>query len=170
MKVKASWGALALVGALALAACGDSTQAAGNTGTPAPTTTTIAPTTTTVARTTTSVSGATVVVGKSSLGDILTDAKGRTLYLFLKDEKGKSNCTGSCAQTWPRYAPPTVQAGTGIDASLLGTITVDGVQQVTVNGMPLYYYAADSANGDTKGQGFGGNWYVVDAKGNPIKS
>jgi predicted lipoprotein with Yx(FWY)xxD motif len=169
MKVKASWGALALIGALALAACGDSTQAAGNTGTPAPTTsTTVAPTTTVA--TTTTVSGATVVVAHSTLGDILTDAKGRTLYVFLKDEKNKSNCTGACAGTWPRFAPASVQGGTGIDASLLGTITVDSAQQATINGMPLYYYAADSASSDTKGQGVGGNWYVVDAKGNPIKS
>ena len=36
--------------------------------------------------------------------------------------------------------------------------------QVTYNGHPLYYYAADQKPGDTSGQnvdGFGAEWYVL---------
>ena len=35
------------------------------------------------------------------LGTILTDASGRTLYLFTVDERDKSNCLGGCALAWP---------------------------------------------------------------------
>lgn len=39
---------------------------------------------------------------KTSLGTILVDSKGKTLYLFTKDKKGKSSCYGSCAATGRR--------------------------------------------------------------------
>jgi predicted lipoprotein with Yx(FWY)xxD motif len=121
--------------------------------------------TTTAAPATTAAAAATVKVTKTPLGDILTDDKGRTLYIFLKDTANTSACTGACLNTWPRYAPAAVTAGAGVDASKLGTITVDGVKQATIGGLPLYYFAGDTAAGDTKGQGTGGNWYVVDATG-----
>ena len=37
----------------------------------------------------------------------------------------------------------------------------DGSMQVAYKGAPLYYYAGDSAAGDTNGQGVGGNWFVA---------
>ncbi|MSV89685.1 MAG: hypothetical protein F2754_07915 [Actinobacteria bacterium] len=43
--------------------------------------------------------------------------------------------------------------------------TVDGKVQATIDGSPLYYFAADAAAGDTKGQNVGGVWFVVDATG-----
>jgi predicted lipoprotein with Yx(FWY)xxD motif len=56
-----------------------------------------------------------------------------------------------------------------VTASLLGTITrADGGTQVTYSGMPLYYFAADKAAGDTKGQGVKSVWYVIDATGMQI--
>ena len=59
---------------------------------------------------------------------------------------------------------PTV--GAGVDASKLGSFTTaDGKVQATIDGMPLYYFAADAAAGDTKGQNVGGVWFVVDATG-----
>jgi Secreted repeat of unknown function len=52
-----------------------------------------------------------------------------------------------------------------------GTTRTDGTRQATYNGHPLYYFAADKAAGDVKGQGinnFGGSWYVVAPDGNKI--
>ena len=46
--------------------------------------------------------------------------------------------------------------------------SAEGIQ-VTYNGWPLYFYAGDTAPGDTNGQGQGGVWYVVDPTGNPIE-
>src|SRR3954447_11975408 len=44
---------------------------------------------------------ATVKTRSTSLGTILVDAKGHTLYLFEKDKHGKSSCSGACASNWP---------------------------------------------------------------------
>ena len=108
------------------------------------------------------------VAQNATLGSFLTDNAGRTLYLFLRDTANSSNCTGTCAQTWPPLSITSAQGGTGVNASMLGTITrADGTTQVTYNGHPLYYFADDTNPGDTKGQGVGGNWFVVTPDGNP---
>ena len=78
----------------------------------------------------------------ASLGKILVDSKGRTVYLFQKDTGSMSTCSGACATNWP---PVTTtgkpRAGTGVTASMLGTTTrSDGTKQVTYNGHPLYLY------------------------------
>jgi predicted lipoprotein with Yx(FWY)xxD motif len=106
----------------------------------------------------------------SSLGTILVDSRSRTLYLFEKDKRGKSSCTGSCAAYWPPYITigrPT--AGRGVKASMLGTTRrADGKLQVTYNHHPLYTFKLDTKAGSTKGENvnaFGADWYVVSAKG-----
>jgi predicted lipoprotein with Yx(FWY)xxD motif len=114
--------------------------------------------------------GATVTVVSSELGDILADGEGRTLYIFTVDEPGASNCTGDCLEAWPRFAPDGAVVGDDVDESLLGTITVDDVEQLTIGERPLYYFAGDAAAGDVNGQGVGGNWFVVGADGTPIES
>jgi hypothetical protein len=59
-----------------------------------------------------------------------------------------------------------------VAAGKLGTITrSDGTKQVTYAGHPLYFYKADSAAGDTHGQGlddFGGKWWLLASSGKPI--
>src|SRR5205085_7121766 len=44
---------------------------------------------------------ASVAVAQSKLGRILVDGRGRSLYLFEKDKKGKSSCSGACLAYWP---------------------------------------------------------------------
>lgn len=109
----------------------------------------------------------------SSAGNIVVDAKGMSLYFFTKDTKdsGSSACTGSCAVQWPPLTTasgaPAAQGVTG----KLGTITTpDGKKQVTLNGMPLYYFAKDTKAGDVLGQGVGGVWYLSDPSGAMIKA
>jgi predicted lipoprotein with Yx(FWY)xxD motif len=109
----------------------------------------------------------------SSLGQILVDGQGRTLYLFEADTAGTSNCHGACTSAWPPYlSGGAPKAGAGVAAGLLGTIRGDdGGAQVTYHGHPLYYYAGDSEPGDTTGQGlnqFGARWYVVAPSGDKI--
>lgn len=107
-------------------------------------------------------------VAESSDGEHLVDADGNSLYLFVPDEQGASTCYDSCAATWPPLEGP-LEAGAGVDPDMVGTVTRDdGVEQVTYNGWPLYLYAADSAPGDTNGQGVGGVWYLVDSAGDAI--
>jgi predicted lipoprotein with Yx(FWY)xxD motif len=124
---------------------------------------------------TSSGASATVGVAKSSLGSILVNASGRTLYLFKADSGTSSACTGACATAWPPLlAKGTPTAGTGLTAAQLGTITrSDGNRQVTYNGHPLYLFIKDTKPGQTTGQGvmaFGAAWFAVSPAGNQIST
>ncbi len=115
----------------------------------------------------------TVGVSNSSLGNILVDSQGRTLYMFEKDVGTTSECTGACASIWlPLPANGNATLGGGTNASLVGTTTrSDGTSQVTYNGHPLYLYSGDHNPGDTNGQGltaFGGGWFALSPDGNPV--
>jgi predicted lipoprotein with Yx(FWY)xxD motif len=105
------------------------------------------------------------------LGKVLVDVRGETLYMFTKDKNGKSSCTAECLKFWvPLHTFGAPTAGTGVKANLLGTTNSGpGVSQVTYNKHPLYFFQGDQAPGDVKGQGFQGQWYAVDASGNPNK-
>ena len=101
----------------------------------------------------------------SSLGTIVVDTAGRTVYRYDADQQGASSsaCTGGCASAWPAVPAGSVAAGvTGKVGSITG---VDGKPQATLDGWPLYYYADDSAAGQTTGQGIGGVWWVVSPAG-----
>ena len=118
-------------------------------------------------------SRATVRTHSSSLGKILVDAQGRTLYLFEKDKGRRSACYGQCAKFWPPLltkGKPT--AAVAAKASLLGaTRRSNGTKQVTYAGHPLYRFSEDLKPGQTKGEGlkfFGGGWYVLSPAGKKI--
>ena len=109
---------------------------------------------------------ATVSATSTSLGMVLVDGSGRTLYLFEKDQPNQSACSGACVAAWPvDQGSGTPKAGSGVKASLLGTIRRgDGTTQVTYNHHSLYYYSGDSQPGQQNGQGvnaFGATWFVV---------
>jgi len=120
-------------------------------------------------------SGTVRAVNSKSFGMILVGANGKTLYRYTLDSKGVNRCTSvaACAKYWPQLlvkatAKPTV--GTGASAGLLGKIkAAHGMRQVTYAGFPLYFFAGDSAAGQTKGQGFQKEWYVVNTKGAFVK-
>ena len=108
----------------------------------------------------------------SSAGNIVVDAKGMSVYFFTKDVKdsGTSACTAACLTAWPPLtttsATPKVEGVTGT----VGTITTpEGAKQVTLNGLPLYYYAQDKKPGDILGQGVNNVWYLADPTGDMIK-
>jgi predicted lipoprotein with Yx(FWY)xxD motif len=95
-----------------------------------------------------------------------------TMNIFMPDNMGAPTSTDACAQAWPPLLvddPSALAAGEGIDASLLATADHPaGGTQVTYGGWPLYYFAGDSAPGDTNGQGSGDVWFALDAAGQPI--
>jgi predicted lipoprotein with Yx(FWY)xxD motif len=111
--------------------------------------------------------GVSVAVSSTSLGDILVDGEGMTLYAFTPDTGGTPTCYDDCAAAWPPLTADAVPSlGAGLDAGDFTLVDrTDGGKQVAVNGWPLYYFASDAAAGDTNGQGVGGKWYVVDAAG-----
>src|SRR2546425_472635 len=68
-----------------------------------------------------------------TVGTVLMDGGSRQVYLFLRDERNKSNCTGQCATIWPPLLTDAApMADTGVNQSKLGTIKRDdGSTQVT---------------------------------------
>ena len=71
-------------------------------------------------------------VATTSLGDVLVDGKGMTLYTYAADSGGKSACTGDCLGNWPAVIGDGATPGTGLDAEDFATITRDdGARQIT---------------------------------------
>jgi predicted lipoprotein with Yx(FWY)xxD motif len=103
-------------------------------------------------------------VERTKAGMVLAGGKGLTLYYYTADKpgSGKSVCTASCAAAWPPLKAP-VKAPAGVRMpGPLGMITrPGGVKQVTLNGFPIYYYAADKAPGQATGNGAEGTWHVI---------
>ena len=114
--------------------------------------------------------GALVALRKTTLGSVLVDARGRTLYLFEKDRNGKSACDTACVKFWPPLVSrATPRAGKGVHKSMLGvTRRQDGRRQVTYARHPLYTFVGDKIPGQTSGEGltnFGAEWYALAASG-----
>src|SRR6266540_7294558 len=114
--------------------------------------------------------GATVAIASSGLARVLVDGRGRTLYLFERDKRGRSVCKGSCAASWPPLTTTgKPRATAGEKASLLGTTKrADGRLQVTYNHHPVYTFVKDTRKGQTNGEevdAFGAEWYAVSPAG-----
>ena len=115
-----------------------------------------------------------VVLRSTSLGKVLVDARGHTVYLFEADKGRRSSCYGQCAAAWPPFLTAAAPlAGAGVKPSLLGTTKRrDGKLQVMYAGHPLYFFAEDTRAGQTRGEGiehFGGGWYVVASSGAKVE-
>ncbi len=115
---------------------------------------------------------ATVRLEQTSLGEILVDRSGHTLYLFTRDRHDKDSCAkvAGCLETWPALTTTRRPvAGANVRASLLGTIKLHGrVRQVTYAGHPLYTYALEFGRRSTFNIGadeYGGAWDAVNAAG-----
>lgn len=120
-------------------------------------------------------SAPTIKLEQTSLGDILVDRSGHTLYLFTRDRHSNDSCAkiSGCLQTWPALTTTSKPvAGANVRTSLLGTIKLHGrVRQVTYAGHPLYTYALDFLRKSTFNIGateYGGAWYAVNAAGKAV--
>lgn len=92
-------------------------------------------------------------------------SNGMTVYTFDKDVAGSgtSACTGGCLTNWPALTITAGDTPTG-DSTVTGTLGTivradNGATQVTYNGKPLYFFAKDTAPGDTNG--IYPNWQAV---------
>jgi predicted lipoprotein with Yx(FWY)xxD motif len=115
---------------------------------------------------------ATVGLRGSSLGKILVNSRGRTLYAFAKDGRNKDRCVSieGCTSVWPVLTTSgKPHAGAGVKGTKLSTITIaGGKHQVTYAGHPLYTYVSDDGPAETDYVGvsqFGGKWLAVTASG-----
>jgi predicted lipoprotein with Yx(FWY)xxD motif len=112
----------------------------------------------------------------STLGQhILVSSEGRTLYVLSPETSHHLLCTSAeCLKFWP---PLTVSSsstklkdGSGVHGKLALLHRSNGRWQVTINGLPLYFFALDKSAGDVKGQNFksfGGVWHVLTSSGSP---
>lgn len=107
------------------------------------------------------------------VGTIVATGKGRAVYIFAADSKGKSRCDAACLVYWPAViAPATVPSSLPGITGKVGVLKRNGgLRQLTINGWPLYTYKADTAAGSFAGQGsagFGAKWWVVSPSGAQI--
>lgn len=113
----------------------------------------------------------TVATAETDAGTALVGPDEMTLYIFTQDTDGTSTCAGECAANWPPLIVPeggSVEAGEGVTGELGTTERDDGGAQVTYEGMPLYYFAADEAPGDATGEGVGDVWFIATPEGAPM--
>ena len=95
------------------------------------------------------------------VGGTNSSQPGLTLYVFDSDLGASgSTCNDGCATTWP---PVVVADGEVDNIPGLSLITRDdGSSQAAFKGRPLYFYANDTAAGDTNGQAVDYAWWKVD--------
>ncbi len=150
--------------AILLAACGSTTNpgtggSGGIYGSATPT-----PTAATHSASAPAAAASVIVTKNMSLGSILSDPSGRTLYQFLPEKGGKIVCTGACLTAWPPALSNSAVAGPDITGTVGLVTRPEGNQQLTYNTWPLYYFSGDTSPDQTKGQGlngFGGKWLVA---------
>jgi predicted lipoprotein with Yx(FWY)xxD motif len=113
---------------------------------------------------------------KTSVGTILVNSRGYTVYAFTKDTRNKDNCqkNSACLRVWPAVTTAgSPVAGPGVKASLIGTIKIKGgAKQLTYAGHPLYTYIADTHPAQTSYVNilqFGGRWPALNASGREVK-
>jgi predicted lipoprotein with Yx(FWY)xxD motif len=152
--------AVAMVAAACSSAPSSSTAAAGATAT------SLAPSASASAVPSSAASGPTLALKteSGSQGIWLTNSSGRALYAYTKDKGSTSECYGACATTRPPLlttGPVTISGKFTVPGDLGTTTRTNGTKQVTYGGHPLYYFAGDTAAGQTKGQGVGGVWFLV---------
>jgi predicted lipoprotein with Yx(FWY)xxD motif len=113
---------------------------------------------------------ASLEVRRTKLGRILTDQRGRTLYLFEKDTHGRSTCFRACARVWPpALVSGRPRAGEGVVASKLTTTRRGSFKrQLVYAGHPLYRMNADVRPGQTQGEGFLATWWLVSPSGHRL--
>ena len=162
------------IGAMILAACMPAAAAANTPSiSPSQPTATSAPVAQPMPTSSSSYGSTTLTLEVSdnpTLGQILVDSQGYTLYMFMNDTANTSACDAACQSLWPPLESSTLpKAGAGIDASLIATGTLPtGGQVITYNQHPLYYKATDTKPGDITGEGYKNLWYAVSPTGDPV--
>jgi predicted lipoprotein with Yx(FWY)xxD motif len=107
----------------------------------------------------------------ATLGAFLTGEDGKSLYLFGNDSAGTSTCSGGCAEAWPPFVldeGETVEAADGVTGTLATITRDDGSEQVTIDDLPLYYFAGDDGPAQTNGQGVNDVWYLAAPDGSMV--
>ena len=129
--------------------------------------------------------GATVITTEhSKFGTVLVTGAGESLYTFSGDNFPfattglQLDCTSlnvapngtPCTAAWPPLTAASVIAKGGVRQKELGTVTRNGVTQITYFGKPLYGFIGDKAPNEVNGEdvaAFDGTWYLSRPDGRP---
>jgi predicted lipoprotein with Yx(FWY)xxD motif len=108
---------------------------------------------------------------QTRFGPVVADDRGQVLYTYADDTATRSACIADwCLVDWPPLqssgaptVPPTITAPVAVISGAGGT------DQVTLGGHPLYTFAGDLHPGDTRGEGIGGDWYLIAPDGASVQ-
>jgi predicted lipoprotein with Yx(FWY)xxD motif len=110
--------------------------------------------------------GKTLSLAKGKQGIFAIGPDGHSLYVYAGDHGTKSGCTGTCASHWPAFTDSgAIMTGTLIKKSEVAKADGQKPDQVTYYGHLLYYFAGDTAPGNTNGVGVSG-WHLIGPFGN----
>lgn len=114
--------------------------------------------------------GTSVSTGETSVGTVLVDTDGFTLYGFLADgdANGEPTCVDDCAGAWP---PALVEGEPNVgdlDPDVFTVVEHPDGPMLKAGDWPLYRFAGDAAPGDANGQGSGDVWFAVAPDGTLI--
>jgi predicted lipoprotein with Yx(FWY)xxD motif len=109
---------------------------------------------------------------KTSLGTVVVDGRGRTVYQFDDDKVGAatSACTGVCVGLWPELTTTSsAPKGSGLTGTVGTAPTTGGARQLTLDGHRLYTFSGDTKAGQVNGEAFENEWWVLAPSGQLIK-
>ena len=110
--------------------------------------------------------------GTDRLGPVVANDRGQTLYTYADDNATTSACTADwCLVDWPPLQSPGAPTKSPSISAQVGVISgAGGTTQVTLGGHPLYTFAGDLHPGDVRGEGIGGDWFLISPNGLSITS
>lgn len=92
------------------------------------------------------------------LEEFRIDKNGFTLYTFDNDPINDSACSGNCINLWP---PLLADSGAMAKAPLSIIDANNGKMQWAYKGKALYFFASDTAAGQTNGDNIGNVWHTA---------
>lgn len=114
----------------------------------------------------------TLTVMRTHFGSVVANDRGQAVYTYADDTPTRSACNADwCLVDWPplqSQGAPTKPAWITAPVGLING--AGGTRQVTLDGHPLYTFAGDLHPGDVRGEGIGGDWFLVSPSGEAVHS
>ena len=112
----------------------------------------------------------TLTVVPTHYGPVVANDRGEVLYAYADDTTTTSACNAAwCLVDWPPLQSPADPTKSPSISAPVAVISGAGeTTQVTLGGHPLYTFAGDLHPGDTRGEGIGGDWFLISPDGHPV--
>ena len=115
------------------------------------------------------------VNGKTSKHSALVTSAGKPVYLLTGDSSKSPKCeSATCLGNWPAVTSSSSKpvVGSGVSGKV-GVWHHNGINQLTLNGHPLYTFAGDSSADVANGEDLtsdGGTWEVLAPSGSAVSA